>query len=214
MSSSRRNVTLVGLFLALVVPALGPTRLLPSIGGVNAIYVHEIFWWALLAVIVVYVLVVEKRPLASVGLRLPSWKTFAFGILVGIVGVVGITFIMLAALPALGLHANMGEVAKIQGTPFWYRVFLVTRAAMMEETLFRGYGIERIEELTGQRWLAAIVSIAAFTFAHLASWGWAQLIVAGWGGVILTALYLWRRDLVCNMIAHWVTDGAGFLLPR
>ena len=55
---------------------------------------------------------------------------------------------------------------------------------------------------------------AAFTYAHLAGWGAAQLIVAGSGGVVLTALYLWRRNLWVNMLAHWIADGAGFLLSH
>jgi membrane protease YdiL (CAAX protease family) len=36
--------------------------------------------------------------------------------------------------------------------------------------------------------------------------------VAGYGGVILAVLYLWRRNLWANMLAHWISDGAGFLL--
>jgi hypothetical protein len=36
--------------------------------------------------------------------------------------------------------------------------------------------------------------------------------VAGFGGAILTGLYLLRRDLGSNMIAHFLTDGVGFLL--
>jgi len=41
----------------------------------------------------------------------------------------------------------------------------------------------------------------------------AQLVVAGYGGAILTALYLWRRrKLSANIVAHWIGDGAGFLL--
>jgi membrane protease YdiL (CAAX protease family) len=55
------------------------------------------------------------------------------------------------------------------------------------------------------------VTVAAFTYAHLASWGGAQLIIACYGGVLLTILYLWRRNLWANMIAHWIADGAGFL---
>ncbi|MDE2630905.1 MAG: CPBP family intramembrane metalloprotease, partial [Alphaproteobacteria bacterium] len=114
----------------------------------------------------------------------------------------------------LHLQLPAQEMEKLLHTPFWYRFFLVTRAATMEETLFRGYGIERTAELTGSRWLAGAVTWVLFTLAHLSAWGWAQLIVAGYGGLVLTVLYLWRRDLVSNMIAHWVTDGAGFLLPH
>jgi len=46
----------------------------------------------------------------------------------------------------------------------------------------------------------------------LAYWGWAHLIVAAFGGAVLTVLYLYRRDLACNMVAHLITDGVGFLL--
>jgi membrane protease YdiL (CAAX protease family) len=77
-----------------------------------------------------------------------------------------------------------------------------------------GIPIERLEELTGSRLIAGVISWAAFTFVHLAAWGWPQLIVAGFGGVMLTVLYLWRRNLYSNIIAHWIADGAGFLLPH
>ncbi|MDE2111745.1 MAG: CPBP family intramembrane metalloprotease [Alphaproteobacteria bacterium] len=214
MTASRRIITLIGLALFLIVPELGLTKHLPTVPGVDPMYVQEWFWWALLAAALLYVLVVERRSLTSIGFRKPSWKTFVLGILFGILGVAGIIAIYSLLFPMLHLQLPAQEMEKLLHTPFWYRFFLVTRAATMEETLFRGYGIERTAELTGSRWLAGAVTWGLFTLAHLSAWGWAQLIVAGYGGLVLTALYLWRRDLVCNMIAHWVTDGAGFLLPR
>jgi membrane protease YdiL (CAAX protease family) len=39
-------------------------------------------------------------------------------------------------------------------TPYWYRVAVVTRAAFVEELLVRGYGIERLQELTGSKVIA------------------------------------------------------------
>jgi membrane protease YdiL (CAAX protease family) len=113
--------------------------------------------------------------------------------------------------PALHLKMNTGAMSTIIQTPVWYRFILVTRAAVAEETLFRAYPIERIGELTGSAVIAALISWAAFTYAHLSSWGAAQLIVAGYGGIILTGLYLWRRNIWANMIAHWIADGSGFL---
>jgi membrane protease YdiL (CAAX protease family) len=214
MTASRRSLTLIGLVLALVVPLVGPTRFLPAVHGVDPLYVREWFWWALLALVLAYVLIVERRPLTSIGFRKPSWKTFVFGLLAAVAAVAGIVAIYTTLFPALGLHMNAAAMSKLLQTPFWFRFLLVTRAALMEETLFRGYGIERLDELLNNRWLAGLVTWAAFTFAHLTAWGWAQLIVAGWGGLVLTALYLWRRDLVCNMTAHWLTDAGGFLLPH
>jgi len=57
-----------------------------------------------------------------------------------------------------------------------------------------------------------LASLALFTFAHLNFWGWSHLIVAAYGGLVLTALYLMRRDLASNMLAHWLTDVVGFAL--
>jgi membrane protease YdiL (CAAX protease family) len=100
----------------------------------------------------------------------------------------------------------------VKSTPLWFQLLLVTRAAVFEETFYRGFAIERLTQITGRRWLAALISVLAFTFAHLEYWGWAHLIVAAFGGIALTGLYLLRRDLSANMIAHFLTDASGFLL--
>lgn len=39
------------------------------------------------------------------------------------------------------------------------------------------------------------------------------MIIAAVGGLILTLLYVWRRNLWANMIAHWLTDASAFLGP-
>lgn len=214
MTARQKVIALIGLVLALLVPSLGPTRYLPNIPGIDPMYTREVFWWALFAIVLLYIRVVERRPLSSVGLHRATWKTAVFGIVFGIVAVLGITAIYLVVFPKLGLHMNRSVMESLLRAPFAFRFLVVTRAALMEETLFRGYGIERLTEWTGNRWIAGAITCGLFTVAHLSSWGWAQLIVAGWGGVVLTALYLWRRDLACNMLAHWVTDGIGFLLPH
>jgi membrane protease YdiL (CAAX protease family) len=63
--------------------------------------------------------------------------------------VVGIVLIYSVVFPALHLQMNTGQMSHLLATPFWYRLMLVTRAAFAEETLFRGYPIERLKELTG-----------------------------------------------------------------
>jgi membrane protease YdiL (CAAX protease family) len=96
--------------------------------------------------------------------------------------------------------------------PIALRVLTVTRAAFVEETLFRGYGFERLAELTRSPLLAGLITFALFTLAHLSGGGWGQVIIAAWGGLILTLLYMWRRNIWATIIAHWLTDGAAFIL--
>jgi len=200
---------IIGLVLALALPFchlgdLGRTYINPLWGG-------EVPWWALFVVVVLYVLLVERRGMASLGYRAPGVVDVVLGVVGAIIAVVGIGMIFQIVLPAMHLTVNR-QMGALLATPFLFRVAVVTRAAFVEETLFRGYGFERIAELTKSPLLAALVTFVLFTMAHLQSWGWGQVIIAAWGGLVLTLLYLWRRNLWANIICHWLTDGAGFLL--
>jgi membrane protease YdiL (CAAX protease family) len=173
---------------------------------------QESVFWGLTFFLVCYVLFVERRPLSSVGLIRPASRSFVFGIAGAFAMVAGMALIYMFLFPMLGLSTNEPTMAAVKAMPLWFRVLVILRAAVFEEIFYRGFMIERLTELTRRRWLAATFSLTAFTFAHLSGWGWAHLMVAAFGGVILTGLYLLRRDLASNMIAHFLTDGVGFLL--
>jgi membrane protease YdiL (CAAX protease family) len=175
-------------------------------------YSREVLWWALTLGLYGYVLVVEGRALSSIGFHRPRLLDIVLAVVTAVLLVAGFVPIELLVFPLLHLHINMHVYDMLKHSPFRYRVLLVTRAAVAEETIFRGYSIERLEEWSGSRWLAGAVTWAAFTYMHLSSWGVAQLIVAGYGGLLLTILYLWRRNLWANMLAHWLADAAGFLV--
>lgn len=180
--------------------------------GLGAQVAREVVFWASTAAIVLFVLFIERRPLTSIGLRRPTWKSVAFGVGAGLIVTAVIAMIYLVIYPLAHVPVDIGKGTRTAALPYWLNLAIVVRAAVFEETYYRGFAIERITELTGRRWLAAAISLVAFTFAHLSSWAWMHLLVAGAGGVVLTALYLLRRDLVCCMIAHFVTDAIGFLL--
>jgi uncharacterized protein len=173
---------------------------------------QEVVFWGLTFFLVCYVLFIERRPLSSVGLIRPTWRSLVFGIAGAFAMVAGMALIYMILFPMLGLSTNEPTMAAVKALPFWFRVLVILRAAVFEEIYYRGFMIERLAELTRRRWLAATVSLTAFTFAHLSGWGWGHLMVAAFGGAILTGLYLLRRDLASTMIAHFLTDGVGFLL--
>jgi uncharacterized protein len=205
---------LVGLLLTLGMPNLPlgrwGERLIPGAPLIG----HEALWWVAVALLLLYVILVERRPLSSIGLRKIRPWDIPIAIASGILMVVAIAFIYGVVFRVLHLQMNTGAMNKVLAAPFWYRFMLVTRAAVAEEILFRGYPIERLEELIGSRLAAGTISWAAFTIAYLGGWGWPQLLVAGSGGIILTVVYLWRRNLPANIVTHWIADAAGFLLPR
>jgi membrane protease YdiL (CAAX protease family) len=198
-----------------VIPASGFSRLgerIPFFAD-HAIG-REVAWWSLAAAMLVFVLAVERRSLSSIGFQRPTWRTFAFGAAAAIVCLVGLGLLLQTVFAYFHLQPNTAAYNQLASTPYVLRVAIVTRAAFCEEILMRGYGIERISELTGSRLLAGAITLAVFTYAHLAYWGWAHLMVAGSAGLVLTILYLWRRDLWSNILAHWLVDGAGLLIPH
>jgi membrane protease YdiL (CAAX protease family) len=165
----------------------------------------------MIAGVLLYVLLAEKRPLSSIGFRAIGVWDLVWAILSGVFILMAFAGIYFGILPALHLNEDK-QVNQLMATPFWWRFISVIRAAVGEEVLFRGYAIERGQELTGSKTIAATLSCVVFTLAHIGPWGWGHLFIAGFGGLVFTLLYLWRRKLWVNIIVHFIVDGAAVLL--
>jgi membrane protease YdiL (CAAX protease family) len=90
---------------------------------------------------------------------------------------------------------------------------MVIRAGVVEELFFRGYAIERLEGIGCGRVVAGAIPLAIFAGIHWTG-GIPNVIVAFMLGAVATIFYLWRRDLVANMIGHGLSDFLGVVLPR
>jgi membrane protease YdiL (CAAX protease family) len=204
----------VGLVLVLGLPAL-PLSSWAFPGDDLAERIgREAVWWGLGALTLLWVLLVERLPLSSIGLRRITWKTVAWGLAAAILMMTTVILSYAVIFPMFGLEMNTAEVGRITHVPLWLQTATMVRAGVVEEIIFRGYAIERLETLTGSVWAAGIVSAAVFIAVHLGSWGYAQLIVVAFGAATLTVLYSVRRDLPSNMLAHFLTDFVGFMLAR
>ena len=125
--------------------------------------------------------------------------------------IAGLAGMYYGVLPALHLSES-SQVDQLVATPFWWRLTSVIRAAIGEEVIFRGFAIERGREVFGSLRIASALSWIVFTLEHIATWGWSHVLITGFGGLLLTLLYVWRRNLWINVIAHFVVDGASVLL--
>lgn len=211
ISPSRGVVILIGLTFALVLPCLRPGSFGETHLGLPPLIGREIAWWVLSVIILIYTLVVERKPLSSLGFRPPDWKTVAYAVGAVVTIYVFVGGMIQFVFPIFHWTQNLAAQKQLGSTPYLYRVFLVLRAAFGEELLMRGYGITRLEELTGNKWIAGLVTLAVFSIAHLSTYGWTQVLVAGATGLVLTALFLWRRDLLSNMLTHWIVDALSVL---
>lgn len=200
--------TYVGLALSLLLPAsliVGSSLVKPEMLQV------EIFFWSLSLCLLALVLKWEQLPLSSLGFRKPKASDLLWGLVLGVC--LFLLFPLLnALLSGLGLETSSGSKAAVLAKlPFYSLFFLALRAGITEELLYRSYPIERLVQLTGSKWIAALVPLAIFVVSH-ASWGLGHLVFVTAAGAVLTAFYMWKRSMWINMIGHFLVDFTLFML--
>lgn len=205
---------IVGLFVALGLPFVfsvylgsvrdqlaDPSRVVQAIGrewGIALLLLAVILFW-------------ERRPLSSIGLRKMSWRDALWGVAGFVLG--GFTFIITTpVVQAFNLGTTGGGIAQLATIPIGLRVAIVLTAAITEEILFRGYPIERLTELTGHIGLGAGIAYFAFVALHIPFWGLGGAVQIGVWTLVVTGLYLWRRNLPTCMLMHALNDAYAFIL--
>lgn len=171
---------------------------------------NEAIYWTLVAATLLYVVRIERRPLASIGLRRFGWRDAAAALAIAAATIGALAALFLVVFPWLGV-GEAQNLAQLAGAPPWWLAISVLRAGVSEEVLFRGYPIERLLEWSGSRTLALLLPLGLFALAHVGPWGWLHLAVAGVGGALLSLLYFWRRNLYANVFAHCVIDAIAVL---
>jgi uncharacterized protein len=149
----------------------------------------------------------EGEPLRAIGLGTsPLWKSLLWGLVIGAV-CLGISLVL-----ALLTHYGQGT-SYLDKLPVSVVTLIVLRAGIVEELFYRGYAIERLQAVGLGRSAAIALPLIIFSIAHWTG-GWANILIAFVTGAILTAFYLWRKDLVANMFGHFLVDFIANVLPR
>ena len=151
----------------------------------------------------------ERLPFRSVGIGRATIKSsLAWG------GIIAVVCAVLAfAIAALTHYTGGSSGAAFAKLPLWLITVIVFRAGVLEELFYRAYAIERLEALGLNRFSAGVIPLLIFGVAHWTG-GWANIVIALVLGAVLTLFYLWRRDLVANMIGHFMVDFIANVLPR
>jgi len=210
----RRLASAVGLLFALIIPAAlsagGPGEFPQGVNVTHAILLNEATMWGLTFIVLAIVTFWERRPPSSIGLGPLTWPGVRSGVLYSVL----LVFLAGAAgriIQLSGMTTQTGSQAEmVIAMPIWLQLFVALSAGFTEETLFRGYAIERMTELTRSRWLGALIPVFVFGAVHAPFWGIGHAVVAGATGLWLTLIYLRTRNLWTAIIAHALLDGIAF----
>lgn len=204
-------ITWIGLLLslfAMLIVRQAVSYFWPTFTFTAAIWKESLIWVSALALLLL-VRRGEKLPLTSIGIgTAPWWRSILWGLVLTVIcAAVGFG---LAVLTKYGHSSAAEALAKL---PLWLITLIVFRAGVVEELFYRGYAIERLQALGLNRYWAAAIPLIIFAVGHWTG-GWANIVIALALGGILSAFYLWRRDLVANMIGHFLVDFVANVLPN
>jgi uncharacterized protein len=187
-------------------------RVLGDPERVRTMLFYQLAMWAFLAAVLWIVLGVERRPLASIGLRPPGVRSIAMGLGLAAVTMWVLTPFNVWLLGKLGLAGFEEGIATARRMPTWLLAFAVLTAGVVEEVLYRGFPLERLAEATGSVAVAGAVTVLVFAAVHWPMWGAGPVLTFVVSGVVFTAFYVWQRDLTATVVAHVVTDAMGLLI--
>ena len=174
----------------------------------SAVLKESLIWVSALALIVI-IRRGEHLSLRSIGLGTARWwKSILWGFIIAIVSAV-----VVGALAHVTSYGHGPGSAAFEKLPLWLITAIVFRAGVVEELFYRGYAIERLQMMGLGRFWAVTIPLVIFSLGHW-SGGAANILIALAAGIILTGFYLWRRDLVANMIGHGLVDFVANVLPK
>ncbi len=161
--------------------------------------------WILVLIIFIIILFWENRAFISIGFRETSYKSIIQAAILGVISVILAMFILGIVYNVLGLE-EPDTLSNIASVPIMIKLMTITTAAVTEEILYRGYSIERINELSGSLLLAGIISGFIFLAIHYSDWGIAGAIPQVIFTIFLVSFYIKTRDLKACIVMHWVIN--------
>src|SRR5437773_842218 len=205
------RATWVGLFLSLLVMLLvrqAVSYFWPTLTFTAAIWKETLLWVSAITLLFI-IRRGERLPLTSIGIGTSRWwKSILWGLVIAVASAAAGG--VMAALTGYGHGPGSAAFEKL---PLWLITLIVLRAGVVEELFYRGYAIERLQAVGLKPAWAAGIPLVIFALGHWTG-GATNILIALVLGAILSAFYLWRRDLVANMIGHGTVDFIANVLPN
>jgi membrane protease YdiL (CAAX protease family) len=165
--------------------------------------VSQLLYCGMAAVVLWGVIHWEHLPLTSIGIRRPGRTTLITAAILIAAALVLLPVVTAPLATSLSTEEVSASLRRLATVPLCFRVFVGICAGAVEETLYRGYAIERLATITGRRWMGAALATLAFACAHIPVWGIGFSLTADLAaGTLLALSYLWKRDLIANIVAH------------
>ncbi|MBN1880432.1 CPBP family intramembrane metalloprotease [bacterium] len=182
--------------------------------SITSTWINEIKFWVFLGLFFLVVLKIERTPFLLWQETKRKWYFYLFSITIIFTGavVVGVTVPLVFKFLNISLKQDVLEsVSNHYCSSFILLVFGCLTAGVVEELVFRGYLMPRLEIFAKNGWLVIVLSSLIFGFAHLGNLSIVGLVVPTFIGLIFSYHYYKYRNIVVLILAHFLIDFASFM---
>lgn len=178
--------------------------LAPSAGAFESMFTSAlVLRWVAVAALIFFVLKIEKLPLSSVGIKKPAKKDFLLMISLGLA--LMIVTMIIYSIFKFDTNTQTGQI--VTTLSVLGKLHLILNAAIVEELFFRGFLIERANNILRNIWLAGFLSFILFVVSHIEGSGVLHsLLPVALGTIVFVILYIKRRNLFTCIGAHAISN--------
>jgi membrane protease YdiL (CAAX protease family) len=161
----------------------------------------------------------ERLPIRLIGWQIASgqklWQEIIIGALLGVT----LAFLyfsilsplMITAQQVLGDYVPPGELLpSLGGAVLPFLLANVILAPFVEENIYRGYGITRLQQRFSTP-VAIVISCFFFGLLHWAGGFWYIVLTGIVAGGLFAGLFVWRKNIVTAYAAHLALNLVEFL---
>ena len=174
----------------------------------NLFFFSRLILWLYLLIIYLWVLKVEKQKFLLWSERKSSVQFYIISIAAMLAAIILLAGILHKIESYYGWDNSDKLKAMLQ--LLWKNklllLFTTLSAGIMEELLFRGYLMPRLQLLLKNSWLTIIISSLLFGLAHYSYGSWSQMINPLFIGLIFAWHYQKYRNIKVLILCHFLID--------
>jgi CAAX protease family protein len=217
LQSRREQSVELSVFLFLILPSLVFSFFAVKQGSVSFLFISiaTILRDLSLLCLILFFIWRNKEPIAAIGWTTRNiWKEISIGILL-FVPLFLASSVLESLLRKAGLSAPSTPLPALVSergmAEFLLALFMVIVVAVVEETIFRGYLMLRINAITSSPAVAVVLSAVIFSLGHGYE-GTASVVTVGVMGAVFALIYQWRKSLTAPVVMHFLQDVIGIVL--
>lgn len=183
----------------------------PDITEEHAFFTGRLAQWAVLLALMAYVKNVEKQPFLL-------WKESRMPVLVAVVWVFFLLFIVMTGGLLIsficrisGFNAHNEVLSSMLTMSFSLRLLTVLTAAVVEELIFRGYLMPRLQLYISNERTLVLVSALIFGLMHFRYGTVANIVIPFYIGLVFARNYLRHSNLKVLIVTHFIIDAIALL---